>query len=236
MRFGSLERAHKSLRVRLVFWYALFFIGTSAGVAMVSYRYLSSSLRDNRALIQNRLAHLVALDGGRDISTIEKAATGARATTRKKAFFIRVMDEQQGVIFLSTPQLWGEFDLESFDKRAPREGWQYVASRKDGDVLELNALRLNSGLWLQVGKTIADRKEILEHYRDTIIGVISGMIVLGLAGGAFLAARALRPIRDLTLATQAVIATGRMDARVPESGIGDELDKLTRLFNQMLER
>jgi signal transduction histidine kinase len=46
----------------------------------------------------------------------------------------------------------------------------------------------------------------------------------------------LQPIRNVTEAMQAIVATGHMDARVSESGVGDDLDQLTRLFNRMLAR
>ena len=236
MRFASLSQLHKRLGVRLVFWYALFFTITALAVASISYRYLSSSLRDNRTSIQARLAALRMAGEAGGAAAVENAVGRRRAASRKSIFFIRVLDSDRRVVFLSEPRFWRVFDLESFDAQQPQAGWQYVASKKDGDVLELTSTQLKNGYWLQVGKTIEDRKEILEHYRDTIIGVISGMILLGVAGGAFLASRALRPIRRLTQATQAIIATGRMDARVPESGVGDELDKLTGLFNKMLER
>ena len=62
------------------------------------------------------------------------------------------------------------------------------------------------------------------------------MILISLAGGAFLAFRALRPIRDLIHTTQSIVDTGRMDARVPIGRTGDELDELSGLFNRMLER
>jgi signal transduction histidine kinase len=61
-------------------------------------------------------------------------------------------------------------------------------------------------------------------------------ILISLAGGAFLAFRALRPIRNLIHTTQSIVDTGRMDARVPIGKTGDELDELSGLFNRMLER
>ena len=68
------------------------------------------------------------------------------------------------------------------------------------------------------------------------MGVMIPMILISLAGGAFLAFRALRPIRDLIQTTQSIVNTGKMDARVPIGRTGDELDELTGLFNRMLER
>lgn len=57
----------------------------------------------------------------------------------------------------------------------------------------------------------------------------------GFAGGTYLASRTLRPIRHIIQTVQS-IGTGDMDARVPQSGVGDELDELARLFNEMLDK
>ena len=69
-----------------------------------------------------------------------------------------------------------------------------------------------------------------------IAGIMIPMILISFAGGAFLAFRSLRPIRNLIYTTQSIIDTGRMDARVPIRKTGDELDELSGLFNRMLER
>ena len=45
----------------------------------------------------------------------------------------------------------------------------------------------------------------------------------------------MRPIQDLVKTTETV-AAGRLDARVPEPDTSGELAKLTRLYNEMLER
>jgi signal transduction histidine kinase len=153
----------------------------------------------------------------------------------RKEVFIRVFDDEERVSFQTNPEIWEEF------KSAPRSSsvvgvWQYVSSSKDRDILELMTVGLPGGYLLQVGKEIQDRSEILERYRDTVIGVTCGMILIGLAGGAFLAFRALQPVRDLTRITQSIVTTGNVAARVPEGKRGDELRDLTKLFNQMLAR
>jgi signal transduction histidine kinase len=62
------------------------------------------------------------------------------------------------------------------------------------------------------------------------------MVLIGLAGGGFLAFRALRPIRNLSAVARSIVDTGRFDARVPDNHAGDELNELVVLFNQMLAR
>ena len=102
--------------------------------------------------------------------------------------------------------------------------------------MEITFGYLPNGYLLEVGKNLEDRKEILEHFRNTLAGIMIPMILISLAGGAFLAFRALRPIRNLIHTTQSIVDTGKMDARVPIGKTGDELDELTGLFNRMLER
>ncbi len=236
MRFGSLSRFYKRLGFRLTLWYSTLFIISSVVLSIISYGYLASSLRDNRKVIQSKLEEIAALDRQGGIAAIESAPAVKQPASRRNAFFIRILDGKNAVVFLSNPKLWRDFEIESLDTQTIHGAWQYVPSRKDGDVLELTSARLSNGFLVQVGKPLEDRTEIVEHYRETIIAVISGMVFLGLAGGAFLAFRALLPVRHLIQITKSIITTGRMDARVPVSGSGDELDELTQLFNQMLDR
>lgn len=236
MRFGSLSRLRKKLGFRLTLWYSAVFIASSLALSIISYNFLSASLRDNRKNIQAKLEELTALARANGVEAIGKTAGLTGATSRRKAFFVRVLDPQNRVVFVSSPKLWQEFEIESLANRPAHGAWQYVPSKRDGDVIEITSARLPSGFAVQVGRPLEDRKEILEDYRDTIIGVAAAMVVLGLAGGAFFAFRALRPVRHLIQTTQSIVATGRIDARVPGSGSGDELDELVQLFNRMLER
>lgn len=60
-------------------------------------------------------------------------------------------------------------------------------------------------------------------------------LLLALVGGWFLMRRALAPVTRLTRAAEQ-IHLGNLQQRLPQSGNGDELDRLTQVFNEMTER
>ncbi len=235
MPSSFLSRLRSSLAFRLTLWYAGSFIVIGFALSIISYFYLSSAVRDNRKIIQSTLKEVAAVAQAEGAEAIGRSRAVKYPVHSRKAVFIRLLDDQGNVRFQSYPEIWDEFS--SASRSAAVVGvWQYVPSAKDRDVLELITVGLPGGYLLQAGKEIQDRKEILERYRETIIGVTGGMILIGLAGGAWLAFRALKPVRDITAAMRLIVATGNVNARVPESGRGDELDGLTSLFNQMLAR
>jgi signal transduction histidine kinase len=77
---------------------------------------------------------------------------------------------------------------------------------------------------------------VLERFRETLLATTIPLVFIGVAGGAFLAFRALRPVRHLSAVTRSIVDTGRFDARVPDNRSGDELNELVVLFNRMLAR
>jgi len=236
MLFESLRGIPKKLGFRLTLWYFVIFVFSSLAVSIVSYAFLSSSLRDNRKAIQVKLHELVALAQTAGVKAVEEAAVVGERPSRRTAFFVRVMGPENRLVFMNTPRLWEKFDVGSSLDRPVEGAWQYVASKGDGDVLEVTSARLPSGYLLQVGSSLEGREEILEDYRNAIIGVTIPTMLIALLGGAVFAFRAVRPIRNLIEITQSIVETGRMDVRVPEERTSGELDELVRLFNKMLER
>jgi len=230
-----LDHVRKSLGFRVAVWYFVVFVVSSFAISIVSYVFLSSSLRDNRKAIQVKLHELLLLGQKAGVNAIAQAAD-AQPASRRTAFFVRILNRNNQVVFLNTPRLWAKFEVGSVVDRPVEGAWQYLTANGDGDVLEVTSEKLPSGDLLQVGRTREDREEILEDYRNTITAVTIPMMLIALVGGALFAFRSVRPIRSLIQTTQSIIETGRMDVRVPEAGSGDELDELTKLFNRMLER
>ncbi len=113
---------------------------------------------------------------------------------------------------------------ESEDRPGPASGWRVAVTAVSGN------------LQLQVGRSNAQERELLGHVRDASLEALGSALLLGLVGGALLTRRALAPVRQLSDTTRSIIRSGKLDARVPTRGSGDELDELTTLFNRMLER
>lgn len=230
------RRFYKTLGFRLTFWYSSIFILSSLTLSIVSFAFVFSTMRDNRKTIQSQLAEYRSIAEESGIQAIDKMIREQRNPSRRTSFFVRIIAPGNKTVLLSHPRLWEEFDFMSFDDRQGEGRWQYFTSHRDTGLLEVTSVRLANNQILQVGKSIQDREDILERFRDTLLATMIPMIMIGLGGGAFLAYRALRPIRALVQTTQSIVETGRMDLRVPESNTHDELEELVRLFNSMLGR
>ena len=236
MPLKLLSRGRKKLGVRLTLWYSTIFILSSLILFIVSYVFLSTYIKDNREDVELKLKEYLSLSQEGGVAAIERAVGDDQEGNQSTLFFVRILGLADEVVFSSRPELWERFDLKPHRDRPIEGEWQYFPSKQGGDVLEITYGFLPNGYLLEVGKNLEDRKEILEHFRNTLAGIMIPMILISLAGGAFLAFRALRPIRNLIHTTQSIVDTGRMDARVPIGKIGDELDELSGLFNRMLER
>jgi signal transduction histidine kinase len=102
--------------------------------------------------------------------------------------------------------------------------------------LTIGTLGTVDGSMLQVGRITNNRESLLEPFRRTFIMVMTPVLMLALAGGAFFAYRATRPIRQIVATARSIIDTGKLDARVPAAQTNDELAELARLFNHMLDK
>ena len=88
----------------------------------------------------------------------------------------------------------------------------------------------------QVGKSTEAREDILSRFR-AVLGVVTlSIVVIALTGGWLATQSALRPIRQLAMAVRRVITTGHTDERVPVGPHDDDIDELTQLFNEMLDK
>lgn len=88
---------------------------------------------------------------------------------------------------------------------------------------------------LQGGAEAALKHNPLEETFEIILYGGLPAILLGIVGGGLLMRRALRPIEELTEALEKTDVSNLSDP-VPRSGNGDELDRMTAVFNRMKER
>jgi signal transduction histidine kinase len=226
----------KSSSFRLSVWYAGLFIASSILTLIATYFFLASTLRaaDQQAII-SELKELASEYNSYGVFDFQQAVERNLKYRKKNPFFIRLTDRTNQTLQVVNHELWDEFDLSLLEKKASRKSWTYFPARHDDYDLMVASVQLQDGHWLQVGRSSETRQKTLERFSEVFVIIALPLAFLAFAGGTYLATRTLRPIRHIIQTVQS-IRTGDMEARVPQSGVGDELDELARLFNEMLDR
>lgn len=89
--------------------------------------------------------------------------------------------------------------------------------------------------YVQVGMNLARIEKTLMHYRQNILYALPVILIFSLTGGYFLTRRNLKPISQMAQTTNR-ITISNLSERLPIRGTGDELDGLSKTFNQMINR
>lgn len=233
------ERLRATLGLHLAAWYAGLFVLGSLGILGLSYLLLARSLeqRDREAVRMSLAAYASEYETSGPAG-LWRTLSAEEALGAHVDLFVRALDRDGGTAFLSLPGRWAAFDLFR-PVPSPQPGtyvWERVEAARGDGVLEVASLPLPDGAVLQVGRSTRERREVLRRFRE-LLGVVAGAtVLLGLAGGAFLTRRALRPLRDLARTLDGIVRTGRLEERVPAREGGDALDELVRLVNTLLGR
>ncbi|MGQ9688900.1 MAG: sensor histidine kinase [Desulfobaccales bacterium] len=238
MSLKVLNRVRRTIGLRLTLWYSAIFILSSVVLFVITYFFLSASLRQkDQEVVQGRLNDLKAQYRAGGIIALRNDLKFQTYAGKPHIFFVRVASPNNRTLFLSLPDVRGDFNLISLEGQTVSEGlWTRLEARDHGGTLDIVTARLTDGFILQVGKNTENRAEVLGSFRNVFIAVMLPMVVLAFVGGHLLAARALRPVRRLIHTVRSITDTGDVQARMPVGQTADELDVLARLFNQMLDR
>jgi signal transduction histidine kinase len=122
-----------------------------------------------------------------------------------------------------------------------RTGWVETIYRRldEAEGAEHHALvrvfQLPGGFRLLVGRDLEERERLYDIILAAGQWSIALVIVLGLAGGFFVARRVLQRVDAMTETSRTIMA-GDLSGRLPTAGSEDELDRLAVNLNVMLER
>jgi signal transduction histidine kinase len=196
----------------LTLWYSTLFVVGSIVIVLLTYVLTAASLAQrDQQIIQAKLGEYAAVYTRGGVRALA-ATVQAEQRTAPERLFVRVVGSGSETIVLSDQGDWETANLETA------------------------SLQLQDGTLVQVGKSTEAREDILSRFR-AVLGVVTlSIVVIALTGGWLATQSALRPIRQLATAVRRVIATGHTDERVPVGPHDDEIDELTQLFNEMLEK
>ena len=93
----------------------------------------------------------------------------------------------------------------------------------------------NESFDLEVAESIGSVQHTLDLLRLLLLGLSPVVILIACLGGAWLSARALKPVTDITAAAL-TISIENLSGRLPVPDTGDELARLTEVLNTMLAR
>ena len=87
----------------------------------------------------------------------------------------------------------------------------------------------------QIGVSIDELEEVKRGFLWLLLLSSPPLLALAGLGGYWLSGRALKPVDEISRAASQ-ISIHDLSARLPATGIGDELDRLSRVLNDMLSR
>ena len=120
-------------------------------------------------------------------------------------------------------------------------GWiDFPLDIKVGETMQRRSARafyadLTGGYALIVGRDVQELRQFGAIIRRTLYWALGIALVLGLGGGLLTSRNFLRRVDAITDASRTIMG-GDLSSRMPILGTGDELDKLARSLNEMLDQ
>jgi len=222
--------------VRLTAWYCGLFSLSLAVLFGFVYWTLDGTLRRaNSELLHSKVKELADTYMDAGIPEIRWDASQKRSDE----FLIRLSDAGNRTLFASLPysDAQGPEALRALEGRSilPTERL-FTVNLEKGGAFDFANTRLKNGFLLQIGRNAGRKRVLLEHFVESCLAVTFPVLLLAVAGGALMANRALRPLRDLTATVQNIVTTGKLDARISPENTAGELRELVISFDQMLEK
>ncbi len=247
---AAFSRLWSSFPLRLSLWYAGTFTLSAALLFALLYLLVVSFFeRSEKEVISARLKEcsLVYERGGLPALNGLVHGSGEFAGAAGGSFFVRVTGPLGSVLLLIAPHDWLQQaqDPQSLsDPRAGRGGsaglppgtaWLSIPRNERSDYVVASAL-MRDGSILQVGRSTDRGAALWRPFLTAFATALAPTLLLGLAGGAVFAYRATAPVRGMLRTARAIISTGNMDERVPETQAVGELAELARQFNRVLAK
>ncbi len=197
-------------------------VATAVAMLRVQDDQLTESLDDS---LEQRLADLTTVEqaGGDLVRTIGSSFDDDRFAQLVSA---------DGEVVAASPSIRG------FPALAPPEGRsarRVVDDPESPSRARVHSLRLDSGQVVHVGSSVEDLEDANRALALSFT-IATPLIALLMAGLVWwLVGRTLRPVEAIRSEVASLGATD-LGRRVPEPGTGDEIDRLARTMNQMLDR
>src|SRR3972149_6550400 len=225
----------KSSSFRLITWYTILFVLSSLAINIYAYTVISSFIYEqSRKEIEDEMGEFVEIYRGNGLAALRKDVF----EDEDNPFLVRLIGNQDNTLILRIPKDWSGFNIEQLEKSdyPKNREWKYLKGEENENEFEITSLSISDGSTLQLGHKIIEREDLFRRIRKVYIIAIIPIILFGYLGGIFVADRALNPIRQLIYTLNSIVASGKIDVRVPVYQTDKLHEELISLFNSMLEK
>lgn len=225
-----------SLRLGL-FYAACFLVGYVTVFATANFLIHDAIEDKEREVVAERLAeYRVWYVAGHTDELRARFAEQSRQSA--ELMFGRVTGPDVDVLVHSAPRGSELIDIRKLDAMAAcgKPTTATIITPKPRTVWTVASTPLPDGLTLQAGRISTPAFEAAATFRRVFLMLTPPGVLLALAGGIFLGYRAMKPVRDLTAAAEAIVKTGDLDRRVDVDPSHRDLAGMGVLFNRMLDR
>jgi signal transduction histidine kinase len=232
------SRLLRSFSLRLNLWYAAIFTVSAAVLFGVLYLLLASAMEHkDHEVIEARLRACAAVYDSGGIAALQRFVERSREAEKSRSFFVRVAGQSGTVLLLNVPDDWIQFDASALQTGGDLSHlvWLRIPKDEESDLM-VASMRLPDDSILEVGRSTSSRESVLLPFRRNFIAVMTPALLLGALGGAFLAHRAAKPVREVVATARAIIDTGDLSARVPVVTGRTDLEELALQFNRVLDK
>jgi signal transduction histidine kinase len=241
MLLKRLFRVPNTLVFRLTLWYSGIF-AVFFSIAFIFFQLLITSFiheRIDRELLTESEEFSSLLEFVKEMDAVKTAMILDIESESSGKAFVRLMDSS-GEKFAS-PNISAldiKFDhtiLERLNVRGTDRLFETLSIPQSQHKVRILYRTLGSSRILQIGQSMEEAEEFLQTSLKVFGITMLFLIPCAALVGRFMARRALMGVEEVTR-TAIHISEGEYERRVPFKGGGEELDRLAKTFNNMLER
>ncbi len=239
MFFERINRFRRSLVFRLTLVYAATCAILSIAAFFIFYRVMvSDMLAHTDDALTEELHEFSSLLASKGMAALREGINRKAQSAGTGDVFLRLLTKEGKEIVSSDLGPWQGIGISEIAlKRLTQDEPVFEALKPPGWKHTTRVIygMTGSGTVLQIGQSLRDDEEIIEDFSQDFRPALAIIFTLAALGGWLMARRALSGVKKVTQTAMA-ISGGAMEKRVPLTGRGDEIDRLSQTFNHMLER
>lgn len=233
-------RIYRTVKFRLVLWYATLFTVVSVAAFFLVYVTLNYSFQN---IIDESLRSMFkdVEDHYRSEGSVglhNAIAEKAKNIGEDRVFF-RLLSSRKEVLDASDMSAWRWINFQSVAPGPVSKGrndyYQTLSMPDRPYSVRVISRWLDDSRFLQIGHTLEEDEKFIEQYRQISGIAVAVSLLCGVLTGWFVARRAMSGVERVT-ETAVRIQSGDLTHRVPLRNEGQEIDNLALAFNDMLER